>query len=377
LSALVGPDRVLASARAVVGETELAAAGPYLQPLALSTATRGQAPKTLLRDLRAGVACADVESIPLERLVRVRPRTLLTIAALMGAFYFLLPQLANVDDSFRALGSANWAWLVVSLVVSMATYVFAGIAVVGSVPGHILAPTIGVQVASSFLNRVTPANVGGMTLNVRFLRKSGVGPAEAVTSVGLNSAAGAIVHIGLLALFLTWAGQGGGGVFTIPSSSKLLVAIVALFVLAGAVATTRRGRRLVKTHVVRNVKRSFTSIAILARSPIKLAALFGGSAGVTVAYLAALAAAVAAFHGGLSVAAVGAVYLGSSIVAAAAPTPGGLGALEAALVAGLTGVGMASGPAVAAVLSYRLATYWIPILPGWVSLRLLVRREYV
>ncbi len=33
------------------------------------------------------------------------------IATLTGAFYFLLPQLANVDDSVEALRSANWGWL--------------------------------------------------------------------------------------------------------------------------------------------------------------------------------------------------------------------------------------------------------------------------
>ena len=45
--------------------------------------------------------------------------------------------------------------------------------------------------ASSFVNRVSPANVGGMALNVRFLQKAGVPTAEAVTGVGLNSIAGA------------------------------------------------------------------------------------------------------------------------------------------------------------------------------------------
>jgi uncharacterized membrane protein YbhN (UPF0104 family) len=38
---------------------------------------------------------------------------------------------------------------------------------------------------------------------------------------------------------------------------------------------------------------------------------------------------------------------------------------------------MASGPAVATVLSYRLVTYWLPILPGWISLHALERRGYV
>ena len=71
------------------------------------------------------------------------------------------------------------------------------------------------------------------------------------------------------------------------------------------------------------------------------------------------------------------MYIGAAAIAAAAPTPGGLGAIEAALVAGLTGVGMQGGPAVSAVLLYRLATYWLPVAPGWLSWRALLRRDYV
>jgi undecaprenyl-diphosphatase len=318
------------------------------------------------------------EAVPLERLVRVRPRTVLTIVALMGAFYFLLPQLANVDDSFKALGSANWAFLLVCALMSAVTYVAAALALAGGVPEHVpFVPTVGAQLASSFVNRVTPANVGGMTLNVRFLQKAGAGQAAAVTAVGLNSVAGAIVHVILIAVFFTLAGQGGKHAFSLPGGSKLLVAIAVVLAVAGVVAATRRGRRLVRTHVLGGLKRSLASVASLGRSPGRLAALFAGSTGVTIAYIGALAAAVAAFHGHLSVASVGAVYLGSSAIAAVAPTPGGLGALEAALVAGLTGVGMASGEAVAAVLSYRLVTYWLPILPGWLSFRLLERRDYI
>ena len=71
------------------------------------------------------------------------------------------------------------------------------------------------------------------------------------------------------------------------------------------------------------------------------------------------------------------MYLGSSMIAAAAPTPGGLGAMEAALVAGFTAIGMDGALAVATVLSYRLATYWLPILPGWISLKVLERHNYI
>jgi glycosyltransferase 2 family protein len=64
-------------------------------------------------------------------------------------------------------------------------------------------------------------------------------------------------------------------------------------------------------------------------------------------------------------------YLAGAAVASVSPTPGGLGALEAALVAGLTAVGGPAGPAVAGVLAFRLLTFWLPILPGWMAYRTL------
>jgi undecaprenyl-diphosphatase len=86
---------------------------------------------------------------------------------------------------------------------------------------------------------------------------------------------------------------------------------------------------------------------------------------------------VRAFGGVAPIAAIGAVYLGAAAIAAASPTPGGLGAIEAALIAGLAGIGLASGPAVSAVLTFRLATYWLPVVPGWLCLRLLQRGDYL
>jgi hypothetical protein len=115
----------------------------------------------------------------------------------------------------------------------------------------------------------------------------------------------------------------------------------------------------------------------VAASPVKLTLLTGGSALITLAYIGGLVASVQAFGGHAGIAEIGAVYLGAAVIAAASPTPGGLGAIEAALVAGLTGIGMPPGPAVSAVLAYRLATYWLPVLPGWLCLRFLQNRQYI
>jgi len=51
----------------------------------------------------------------------------------------------------------------------------------GAVPERLpLWPTVLTQAASSFVNRVSPANVGGMALNARYLQKCGIEPARAL-----------------------------------------------------------------------------------------------------------------------------------------------------------------------------------------------------
>ena len=109
---------------------------------------------------------------------------------------------------------------------SILTYVASAIGLAGGVTVPLpFVATVETQLASSFVNRVSPANVGGMALNVRYLQKVGVDPAEAVTGVGLNSLVGGVVHVVLMVAFLAWAGRGGGTGFSIPSSSKVLVVL--------------------------------------------------------------------------------------------------------------------------------------------------------
>jgi len=382
LAGRIGPDRAVATAAATIGPAGVATAVPLLQPLALSAGTRhaikGQ--DGLLKNTRAAAVAAsgDDADQDLVRLQRVRPRTLLVIAALAGAFYFLLPQIAQVSSSWHALQSANWAWLPVIIGLSALTYVASAIALIGSVPGHVpFGPAVLAQGASSFINRVSPANVGGMALNARFLQKSGTDAPASVAAVGVNALAGAVVHVAMIVVFFALAGHDLTKAFKLPSGSKILLVLAVIIALIGVVLATRPGRRWTRKKLIPGARSAAGSLRQAAASPVKLGLLFGGSALITLAYIAALAASVQAFGGGPGLVVLGAVYLAAAALAAAAPTPGGLGAIEAALVAGLTGVGMQPGPAVSAVLLYRLATYWLPVLPGWLSWRSLQHRGYV
>ena len=381
LAIATGADRAVSGAAAVIGAQGVAPAVPLLQPLALSAATRHAIAREdgLLAQTRSAAAAAsELSAQPLARLQRVRPRTLLTIAASAGAFYFVLPQLADVSSSWHALQSAHWVWLPVIIASSAVTYLASAAALIGAVPGPVpFWPTTLTQVASSFVNRVSPANVGGMALNARFLQKSGVSPGAGVAAVGVNALMGAVAHLILLVIFFALAGHELAHAFKLPPASKLLLILAVVAALVGIVLATRRGRRIAATRLLPGLRSAAVSLRTVAASPVKLTLLVGGSALITLAYIGGLAASVEAFGGRAGIVEIGAVYLGAAAIAAASPTPGGLGAIEAALVAGLTGIGVPPGPAVSAVLTYRLATYWLPVIPGWAAWRLLQRRDYV
>ena len=185
---------------------------PYLQRWALSRTTQRRTSPAELESLRRHIADVSSEELaPLVRLVRVRPRTFVMVVTLTAAFYVLLPQLANVDEGLDSLGSANWWWLGAAVVMSILTYVFAAIGLMGAAAVPLpFGRTVEAQLASSFVNRLTPANVGGLALNVRFMQRRGIEPAAAISATGINLAAGALVHAGLLVVSLAWAGQGQG-----------------------------------------------------------------------------------------------------------------------------------------------------------------------
>jgi uncharacterized protein (TIRG00374 family) len=368
-AAVVGAERAVAAARRVVGDEAIAGALPWIQPLALSTATRTQIGKSeaykQLREVAARVA--GVEEVDFERIERVKPGTILVLATVALALYALVPQAAAATGFFDELSTADLRWVGVAVAASLATYVGATMGMLGAVPVRLYFwPVMQAQVASSFSNRVTPAKVGGMATNVRFLQKQNITLATAASAVGMNTVAGSLIHVSMLALFGVVASRD----VSLPLPDARLTAIVvgAIILLSGVVMIIPLGRKLLTRHLVPALKAAAGSIAAIARTPAKLLALFTGSALVTVAYTAAMLASLAAFDADLPLATAVAVYLAGAAVATAAPTPGGLGATEAALVAGYTAVGVEAATAFAAVLLFRLVTFWLPILPGWWAL---------
>jgi uncharacterized protein (TIRG00374 family) len=113
----------------------------------------------------------------------------------------------------------------------------------------------------------------------------------------------------------------------------------------------------------------------VAQQPRKLAQGIGGTLLVSLSYIFCLVACVAASSRSVPIAKIGVVYLTGSAIGSIMPTPGGLGAVEAALTAGLTAAGVPGAAAASAVLLFRLLTFWLPVPFGWGALKYLERQQ--
>jgi len=315
-----------------------------------------------------------VEPQPFEH---VQLREVIMVAALALAVYVLIPQLADVTGVWSSIKQADWAWALWALGASAMTFVAAGIGFIGAVPQRLPFPTTtAAQLAGSFVNRIVPARMGGMATNLRYLQKRGVDLAVATASIGVQQVSGLIVHVALSAVLLVWAGRNAGDALNaLPSGQTVLIGLTVLGVLSGLLFLLPWGRRLLRARVLPPLQRSLIGVSAVARSPVKLLELFGGAVFLTAMNIAALVFSVYAFGTtDVSVVVIGVVFLVGSGVASVAPTPGNLGAVEAALIAGLTAVGVDRDVAVPAVFLFRIVTFWLPILPGWLTFVLLQRR---
>jgi uncharacterized protein (TIRG00374 family) len=376
LALLVGPDRSADLALEKIPPDEIISVVPLLQTVALARSTRHALRRrrdvlsTLRKRLLAHVPGGEVMPVHLER---IRLRTLVTLVATVVAAYLLAGELAR-DSLSSVLRTADWRWSILALALSALTYVGAALSLTGFVTEKLsFGLTVLAQLASSFVTLVTPAAVGGAALNIRYLQRRKMSAAAAAASVGLSQVVAFVMHISLLVIFIALTGTN--------ESNPIHVPVIAYFVLAGlvavvaAVAALPAGRRLVRARVAPTINQVLPQLLQMAQHPRKLAQGIGGTLLLSAAYIGCLSICVRALGGSVPIASIAVVYLTGSAIGSLVPTPGGLGAVEAALSAGLTAAGLPGAAAVSSVLLYRLLTFWLPVPIGWLALRHLERRQ--
>ncbi|PZT76521.1 MULTISPECIES: lysylphosphatidylglycerol synthase transmembrane domain-containing protein [unclassified Streptomyces] len=317
---------------------------------------------------------APVEPVRLER---IKPRTLFSFIAGAIAAYFLISQVTEADFG-AVVEQAEWGWVAAALGFSALSYVAAAMSLLGFVPERVsFGRTVLAQVAGSFVKIVAPAAVGGVALNTRFLQRSGVRPGLAVASVGASQLFGLGCHILLLGAFGYLTGTEKTPSSLTPSRTVIagLLTVAVLVLVVTAIPFLRK-------FVVTRVRSLFAGVVPrmldVVQRPQKLLTGIGGMLLLTGVFVMCLDASIRAFSGPdtphLSYASIAVVFLAGNALGSAAPTPGGMGAVEGALTLGLIAVGLPKEVAAPAVLLFRLMTLWLPVLPGWLCFNHLTRK---
>jgi undecaprenyl-diphosphatase len=374
LALVVGAERSVAAAARSLGTADLAAALPLVQPLVMPAELRKAVKdqKHVLPAVRDRLQdeAGDVE-YQLADVARVGKAQLLTLLGGVVMGYVLLAFIsswADISANLRAV--APWAYVVLTILASIPYVTGAGTLMAVSPAPLPFVEVVKLMFAQSFLNRFTPANAGGMALRVRYLQKHGVDLGGAAAGVGLTSVASGITQVAVIITFFVWSGSSTterAFSFDIPKVNAIAWVVGIVSVLAGLIWFTPWGRRVIGERILTTASQVWTTLRGIAAEPGRFVVLFGTCTISKFATITAFTVSCRAMDVTISYPRLGLLYLTASSVASAAPTPGGLGAVEAALTAALTGVGVPPAEALSAVFLFRLMTFWLPVPFGWLA----------
>jgi uncharacterized membrane protein YbhN (UPF0104 family) len=384
---VAGSERALAAAVDSLGAEDLAALLPYLQPAAFGRTLR-QAVKTAGLDIdefrKQAAEAIGVEPTELVKLRRVTVWSLIQAGLLVLAASAVIGFFGGIDFNqlWTYLSDASWGWLILGLIVAQLPRLTQAVATLGSVPVKLpYGPVYAMQLTTSYMNLALPSYVGRLAVNIRFFQRQGLSAAVAVTSGAIDSFAGTIVQAVLLGLLLLFSESSLSVNLSAPDadsdSARLLWIILgAVVVTVLVVVCVGRLRRAIVERWQRWWPQVRSALGAL-RASNKLILLFGGNLATELLFAIALGLFVRGIGFHVSLTQLLVINISVSLLASFIPVPGGIGVTEFGLTAGLTAAGVPEEAALAAVILYRISTFYLPPTWGFFAMRWLQQNRYL
>jgi uncharacterized protein (TIRG00374 family) len=315
-------------------------------------------------------------------------QTIVIVLVLVVGIYLGAPKLFDLEDAFAKLGDANAIWLAVALgfcVLSFFSYVALFRGVVGE---HVLhlewSESYQITMAGLAATRLFSAGgAGGIVLTYWALRKAGMPRRQSacrmVAFLVLLYAVYmlALILAGILLRTGVINGDNPAGLTIVPAAIAGVIIVVFLGIalipgdlerrLAGRLGDRRRDRMIRALATAPATLGSGTRTAIdFVRNPQRGGLAILGAVGFWGANVGILWASFHAF--GVEVP-LGVVIQGFFIgmFANLIPLPGGVGGVDAGMIGAFALFGLPGSTVFAAVLTYRVIAFWMPIPPGVIA----------
>ena len=378
---LVGPERACARPSTPAGPTPSVACCPTCSALrsprisATSHASTRSGSRICAQPAAAATGQEAPEVAPLRRF---RPKDLVLTAALVFAAYLLITQLADIGFGTIAheLAQADVAWVVLALILAQSTFIASGISVRGAVPTPLaLLPCVVLQSAIKFINLTVPSSAGRIGINLRFLQR-----------MGAPTPAGGRRRSGRRRLGDDRPGR------ALPDHASLRPRHARTGdSRRGSRQSPRRGDRSSRSSsawsrlavpalrakvVPADHERALQSLGGRPR-PAQTARALRRQRRLRAALRARARARPASPTASTSTSPSSSSSTPRPRCSRLIPAPGGIGAAEASLTAGLIALGVDESTAFTIAFTQRLCTYYLPPIWGYASLRWLNRKGYL
>ena len=380
-AALVGDERALHAAMRAVGADGIEAVLPMMETAALAPVAKRAVPepKKQLKSLReAGAAEAGCDVPELTELRRVSPGSVIMAAATFLGFYLIVAQFAGVD--LRAtLAEADWTWVVVAFAISFVPQFSGSVALMGAVEPAVAVRAGARRAVRQQLHRAHRRHDGHHRTGHPVLPEAGPhgrdrGQLRGHERAGRRDRADRAGH--------DRAADHEHPVRAVVGQRRRHPRLIVIGIIVIGVAITiallvPKLRRALRQKVGPQVAVARDNLKAILSNPRKSLMIFGGNLCSQIAYALVIDAALRAYGASLPLVDIIVINSLASLVGGMAPVPGGMGVIEAGLIAGMTAAGVPQSEAVAATFTARLFTAYLPPIWGWAALQWLRRRDYV
>jgi putative heme transporter len=315
-------------------------------------------------------------------------QTGVAVLLLLVAIYVLVPRLFDLQDALDKIGEGDPVWIAVGLVccvLMFAAYVALFRGVVGEKLIHLeWSESYQITMAGLAATRLFSAGgAGGILLTYWALRKAGMERRQSVCRMVAFLVVlyfvymAALVIFGVLLRTHVISGEAPLSGTVIPAALAAAAILIGLLITLVPDDFERRIERHTSGRFGRIAQRLATVPATFAqgtrtaiqfvRHPRSGALAFGGAIGFWAANIAILWASFHAFDVSVPLGVVIQGFFLGMLANLIPFAPGGVGAVDAGMIGAFVLFGVPSAEVFAAVLTYRVIAFWLPIPPGIIA----------
>jgi uncharacterized protein (TIRG00374 family) len=315
-------------------------------------------------------------------------QTAVAVVLLLIAIYVLVPRLFDLQDALDKIGEGNPVWIAIGVVCCIGMFA-AYVALFRGVVGQEIIQlewreSYQITMAGLAATRLFSAGgAGGILLTYWALRKAGMERRRSVCRmvaflVVLYSVyLAALVVFGILLRTHVLSGEAPLSGTLIPAVLAAVAIVIGLLLTLVPDDVERRIARHTSGRFGRIAQRLATAPATFAegtrtaihfvRHPSSGAMAFGGAVGFWGANIAILWASFHAFDVSVPLGVVIQGFFLGMLANLIPFAPGGVGAVDAGMIGAFVLFGVPSAEVFAAVLTYRVIAFWLPIPPGIIA----------